>query len=155
MATAVVGTGNPIASTSTSGDGELLPSASPTWRLVGNPTVSYQIQPSKEPFGERRTDRVFATTHWSVVLVARDDGPEGLQAFDVLCRAYWTTLYAYALRDGLTPQNAVQGLLAQLLARRDLHRVGPERGRFQSFLMAALKNILVSRTPPLGVGPHY
>ena len=37
----------------------------------------------------------FATTHWSVVLTAKEG-----DALEKLCRAYWSPLYAYIRRDG-------------------------------------------------------
>jgi RNA polymerase sigma-70 factor (ECF subfamily) len=67
---------------------------------------------------------------------------------EALCRAYWPPLYAYARRDGLTPQDAqdaIQEFIGSLLRRNDLASVSPEKGRFRSFLLAALKNFLVSR----------
>jgi len=91
----------------------------------------------------------FATTEWSVVLRATQDGSSGaLQALEALCRAYWPPLYAYARREGLTShdaEDAIQEFIFNLLRKNDLAAVSPERGRFRSFLMKALKNFLVSR----------
>jgi RNA polymerase sigma-70 factor (ECF subfamily) len=91
----------------------------------------------------------FLTTEWSVVLQAgQDKCPGAAQALEALCRAYWPPLYAYARRDGLTPQDAqdaIQEFIGSLLRRNDLASVSPEKGRFRSFLLAALKNFLVSR----------
>ena len=40
--------------------------------------------------------RVFATTHWSVVLAAGEaDTPQSSAALEQLCRAYWYPLYAH------------------------------------------------------------
>ena len=71
-----------------------------------------------------------------------------MTALDQLCRVYWPALFVYARRDGLLPpdaQDAVQGFIAQLLARQDLNHVSPDKGRFRSFLCAAFKNFLISR----------
>src|SRR5271168_2267937 len=91
----------------------------------------------------------FSTTRWSVVLQAgQDQCPGSAQALELLCRAYWPPLYAYARREGLTPQDAqdaTQEFIGNLLRRNDLATVSPEKGRFRSFLLAALKNFLVSR----------
>ena len=91
----------------------------------------------------------FLTTEWSVVLQAgQDKCPGAAQALEALCRAYWPPLYAYARRDGLTPQDAqdaTQEFIGSLLRRNDLASVSPEKGRFRSFLLGALKNFLVSR----------
>src|ERR1017187_9023780 len=57
--------------------------------------------PSSEA-GERRP--VFVTTHWSVVLSARQkDSPETAAALETLCRTYWYPLYAYVRRQGAQP----------------------------------------------------
>lgn len=91
----------------------------------------------------------FLTTAWSVVLRAGQDKCRGTaQALEALCRTYWPPLYAYARRQGLTPQDAqdaTQEFISNLLRRNDLASVSPEKGRFRSFLLAALKNFLVSR----------
>jgi hypothetical protein len=43
----------------------------------------------------------FATTHWSVVLAAKQsDSSQSAAALEKLCRAYWRPLYAYIRRDG-------------------------------------------------------
>ena len=91
----------------------------------------------------------FLTTEWSVVLQAgQDKHPGATQALESLCRTYWPPLYAYARRQGLTPhdaQDVTQEFIAHLLRRSDLATVSPDKGRFRSFLLGALKNFLVSR----------
>src|ERR1035441_7584132 len=47
---------------------------------------------------------VFVTTHWSVVLSARQkDSPQSAAALETLCRTYWYPLYAYVRRQGHSP----------------------------------------------------
>ena len=91
----------------------------------------------------------FLTTQWSLVLQAADpDSPEATRALESLCRIYWPPLYAYARRSGLSAhdaQDVTQDFIAHLLRRNDLAFVSPEKGRFRSLLLAALKNFLVSR----------
>ena len=91
----------------------------------------------------------FCTTQWSVVLrAAADDSLETTRALEALCSTYWPPLYAFARRDGLSPhdaQDAIQDFIQQLLRRHDLTSVSPGKGRFRSWLLAALKNFLVSR----------
>jgi RNA polymerase sigma factor (sigma-70 family) len=85
---------------------------------------------------------VFATTHWSVVLAAGEQNtPQSAAALEQLCRAYWYPLYAYARRRGYGHEDAqdlIQGFLAQLLERQAFARVDRRKGRFRSFLLAAL-----------------
>jgi RNA polymerase sigma-70 factor (ECF subfamily) len=90
----------------------------------------------------------FATTHWSAVLAAgRGKSTEARQALDELCRVYWKPLYAFVQRQGYDAdqaQDLTQTFFADLIARHDLARVDPARGRFRSFLLAALKHFLAN-----------
>jgi RNA polymerase sigma-70 factor (ECF subfamily) len=89
---------------------------------------------------------LFATTHWSVVLAAaNEETPQAAAALEHLCRAYWYPLYAYVRREAYSPadaQDLTQGFFAQLLARKSLARVGPEKGKFRSFLLASMRHFL-------------
>lgn len=89
----------------------------------------------------------FPSTLWSLVLKAgASPGPSA--ALEDLCRAYWPPLYSFLRRQGHSPQDAedlVQGFLARLLAREDLGGVGPEKGRFRTFLLAALRNFTIKQ----------
>jgi RNA polymerase sigma-70 factor (ECF subfamily) len=91
----------------------------------------------------------FSTTQWSIVLEAgQDRSPGSAQALEALCKTYWPPLYAYSRREGLAPpdaQDVTQEFIGTLLRRNDLASVSPQKGRFRSFLLAALKNFLVSR----------
>ena len=88
----------------------------------------------------------FATTHWSVVLEAgRRQRPQAAEALEKLCRLYWYPLYAYTRRRGYRPEDAqdlTQAFFAHLLSKDFLRGVGPEKGRFRSFLLACLKHFL-------------
>jgi len=88
----------------------------------------------------------FATTHWSVVL-ATGQGPSSSAqgALEQLCRIYWYPLYAYIRRRGYGHEDAqdlTQAFLLQLLERQSFARVDRGRGRFRSFLLAALNYFL-------------
>ncbi len=89
---------------------------------------------------------LFATTHWSVVLEAGGHQlPEATEALEKLCRLYWYPLYAYIRRRGSNPEDAqdlTQAFFAHLLSKDFLRGVGPEKGRFRSFLLACLKHFL-------------
>ncbi|MCI0535434.1 MAG: hypothetical protein L0Z50_09400 [Verrucomicrobiales bacterium] len=94
----------------------------------------------------------FRTTHWSIVLQAGDGGDScSAAALEHLCAAYWYPLYGYLRRRGYDPheaQDLTQEFFAQLLQRRFLDAVGPEKGKFRSFLLAAMNNFLANQ--PLG-----
>jgi DNA-directed RNA polymerase specialized sigma24 family protein len=93
--------------------------------------------------------RIFATTHWSVVLAAGgNDSPQARQALERLCRTYWYPLYAHVRRRGYgheEAQDLTQGFLLQLLERDSFARVERGRGRFRSFLLAALNYYLADQ----------
>jgi RNA polymerase sigma-70 factor (ECF subfamily) len=94
----------------------------------------------REPVGG-----VFATTHWSVVLAAREGGAEAAGALEALCRAYWSPLYAFVRRRGQSPHDAqdlTQEFFARLLESDFLQAVERGKGRFRSFLLAALEHFL-------------
>ena len=89
----------------------------------------------------------FRTTRWTIVLEAGRGAEGGRAALEELCGAYWYPLYALARRRGLAAvdaQDAVQGFFADLLARGDVARADPERGRFRAFLAKAFTNHLAN-----------
>jgi RNA polymerase sigma-70 factor (ECF subfamily) len=66
----------------------------------------------------------FATTHWSVVLKAGENGSTNVsEAMTELCRTYWYPLYAYVRRKGYdsdAAQDLTQEFFARLLSRNYL-----------------------------------
>jgi RNA polymerase sigma factor (sigma-70 family) len=111
---------------------------------TANQTASHTA-PDSTPHAPRP---VFVTTHWSLVLSARDrQSPQSAAALEKLCRAYWYPLYAYARRAGQSKENAedlTQAFFAQLLEKKFLDSVQQERGRFRSFLLVALKRFMAN-----------
>jgi RNA polymerase sigma factor (sigma-70 family) len=91
----------------------------------------------------------FATTRWSVVLAAGSpSSSHHEQALGTLCEAYWFPLYAYLRRRGYDThraEDAIQAFFAMLLEKNGLHRAKQDRGRFRSFLLASLKNLLADQ----------
>lgn len=85
----------------------------------------------------------FATTHWSVVTAASGPDPaRSGEALNRLCSVYWYPLYAFVRRQGYAAADAedlTQGFFAELLRRGSLAAVAPEKGRFRTFLLVALK----------------
>jgi len=90
----------------------------------------------------------FVTTRWSVVLAAQDkSSPDAAAALETLCRAYWYPLYAFVRRSGHLPEDAqdlTQEFFARLLQKHWLDAAEPERGRFRTFLIMALKRLLAN-----------
>ncbi len=93
-----------------------------------------------------REQRVFATTHWSIVLAAGDaSSPASAGALEQLCRSCWYPVYAFLRRLGHNPtdsQDLTQGFFAFLLERELITKATPEAGRFRSFLLGTLQNWL-------------
>jgi len=90
----------------------------------------------------------FTTTHWSVVLSARQvDSPEAADALAQLCQTYWYPLYAYMRRRGHgihDAQDLTQEFFVRLLEKNFLSAVRQERGKFRWFLLSALKRFLIN-----------
>ena len=90
----------------------------------------------------------FCSTHWSVVLTAAQaPSSESTQALERLCRTYWYPLYAFVRRSGYGADDAedlTQEFFARLLEKKWLAEADPARGRFRSFLLAALKHFLAN-----------
>ena len=66
-------------------------------------------------------------------------------ALEQLCAGYWYPLYAHVRRRGHWPDDAAdltQEFFATLLRRNSLASVGPEKGRFRTFLLASLDHFL-------------
>lgn len=110
--------------------------------------------PSEEGPVEPTRHQWFATTHWSVVLTAKQgDASAAAGALEKLCRAYWLPLYAYIRRDGCDhteAQDLTQEFFARLLARDYLQHLHHQQGKFRSFLLSYLKNFLSEQRRKVG-----
>src|SRR5438552_6076954 len=86
----------------------------------------------------------FTTTHWSVVLAAKDPNSEVARAaLEKLCQSSWAPLYAFLRSQGNSPEDAMdvtQGFLAELIHKRRLEKAEQHKGRFRSFLLASIKH---------------
>ena len=89
----------------------------------------------------------FTTTHWSVVILAGDpNSPQAASALEKLCRTYWLPLYSYVRRQGYGPHDAqdlTQGFFGRLLRLNSFADVSGEKGKFRTFLLAALNHYLL------------
>jgi RNA polymerase sigma-70 factor (ECF subfamily) len=64
-----------------------------------------------------------------------------------LCQSYWSPLYAFVRRQGFAAHEAedlTQEFFANLLSKDFLANVGPEKGRFRSFLLACMRHFLAN-----------
>lgn len=93
-----------------------------------------------------RSGEWFSTTHWTTVLAAREAAsPQSSEALEKLCRAYWWPLYAFVRRRGFESHDAqdlTQEFFTRLLEKNWLESVDRNKGKFRSFLLAALEHFL-------------
>jgi len=88
---------------------------------------------------------VFVTTRWTRVLEARGDSTEAKAALGDLCAAYYAPVFAFIRRNAPDEDSArdlTQEFFARLLARGGIAAADPQRGRFRSFLLGAVKHFL-------------
>jgi DNA-directed RNA polymerase specialized sigma24 family protein len=91
---------------------------------------------------------LFASTRWTVVLEAgesRAASAQALSALSELCQIYWRPLYSFLRKQGFGPDDAqdlTQGFFADLIENRSYARADPDKGRFRSFLLGALKHFV-------------
>src|ERR1035437_3599663 len=88
-------------------------------------------------------------THGRFILSAMDKQRpvEAADALERLCRVYWPPLYAYVRRLGESPHDAqdlTQEFFARFLDKDYLAAVDQAKGRFRSFMLAALKHFLAN-----------
>jgi RNA polymerase sigma-70 factor (ECF subfamily) len=106
--------------------------------------------PQSPPPHTDRSPRAFMTTHWSVVLAAVGDraSPSAAGALSTLCATYWYPLYAFVRRQGHPPDEAedlTQAFFERVLEKGYLDAVvGPEKGKFRTFLLVCLKRFLAN-----------
>jgi RNA polymerase sigma-70 factor (ECF subfamily) len=100
----------------------------------------------KDPSGPRE----FSTTHWSLVVAAKSDEASqtcARKALEELCKAYWYPLYAFVRNRGYTSDDAqdlTQSFFARLIETTGFASADPERGRFRSYLLGAMKHFLAN-----------
>lgn len=101
----------------------------------------------------------FRTTHWSLIAAAARQQSERStddelnadtshlappqDALQQLCQTYWYPVYSFLRRNGRNREDAedlTQGFFTRLLDKRVLAEADSERGRFRTFLLAAVKH---------------
>src|SRR6185295_12740025 len=87
----------------------------------------------------------FAATRWTLVLRARGESVEARTALSELCEAYYQPVLRFLRREGREEDAArelAQEFFARVLAGGGFDEADPERGRFRSYLLGALKHFL-------------
>lgn len=88
------------------------------------------------------------TTRWTIILqAANPDAPGSCEALEALCRKYWQPLYAYVRCSGKNhddAQDITQSYFQHLIEKNLPARVSPAGGRFRSYLLATLRNFMLT-----------
>ena len=90
----------------------------------------------------------FPTTHWSLIVSARDEGAQAEAALAELCRIYWYPIYSFIRARSVSAdeaQDLTQEFFLQLLSRGTISAANPAAGRFRSFLAVSLKHFLADQ----------
>ena len=95
---------------------------------------------------DRQHSGAFFTTRWTLVMRARGDAPEARAALGELCEAYWAPVFHFLRREGRdedTSRELAQSFIERLLATGGaIDGADPDKGRFRSYLLGALKHFL-------------
>ncbi|MBN8421097.1 MAG: sigma-70 family RNA polymerase sigma factor [Verrucomicrobia bacterium] len=86
----------------------------------------------------------FMATCWTLVLRANAASPEGRAALSDLCAAYYQPVFVFLRRSGFDEDMArdhAHSFFAHLL-QRGIPGPDPERGRFRSYLLGAVKHFV-------------
>jgi RNA polymerase sigma-70 factor (ECF subfamily) len=87
----------------------------------------------------------FAPTRWTLVLRARGETVEAQAALSELCEAYYQPVLRFLRREGRDEDAArelTQEFFARILSGGGFDGADPERGRFRSYVLGALKHFL-------------
>jgi hypothetical protein len=93
-------------------------------------------------------DKLFFSTRWALVRKAGDSATttaHALSALSELCQVYWRPVYVFLRKQGYGREDAqdlTQGFFAHLIENRGYAHADPEKGRFRSFLLVALKHFV-------------
>ena len=92
-----------------------------------------------------RPNRAFLTTQWTRVLQARGDSEDARTALSDLCEAYYNPVLTFIRaqsREDDRSRDLTQEFFARFLKKDGFAKLDPARGRFRSYLLAAVKHFL-------------
>jgi RNA polymerase sigma factor (sigma-70 family) len=89
----------------------------------------------------------FPMTRWTRVLAARGGSAEAKTALSELCAAYYEPVHTYLTHTapGESARDLTHAFFAQLLERGGLTSVQPQRGKFRSYLLGAVKHFIADQ----------
>ena len=92
---------------------------------------------------------MFPSTRWTLLAQATMTGDAaGQEALSRLCENYRPPVVAFLNHKGVAPSEAedwAQELFARLLTSRAWKRADPEKGKFRTFLLGILRNVMKSQ----------
>src|SRR5687768_13477436 len=100
---------------------------------------------------ERTTDiglggTAFPSTRWSQLIGSKSSSPDYRKGLERILLEYWKPVYVFVRRAwGKSNEDAkdlTQSFFAEIIEKDLLAKYAPHRGRFRTFLKAALKNFL-------------
>jgi RNA polymerase sigma factor (sigma-70 family) len=103
------------------------------------------MSPATPSEGPAQHPASFRPTRWTLVLRARGGTAAAQAALAELCESYYGPVLAFIRhsgRDGEAARDLTQEFFARLLAHHGLDTADPERGRFRSFVLGAVKHFL-------------
>lgn len=98
--------------------------------------------------GGRQRMSSFQDTRWSLIAAAREQPQLARQALEQLCRAYRPPVLAYLRRSGMAGNDAedlTQAFFVHFLERGWYAEADPQRGRFRSLLLTALRRFVIDQ----------
>jgi RNA polymerase sigma-70 factor (ECF subfamily) len=90
----------------------------------------------------------FQTTKWSVIAAAKGDGDIARVALKELCSDYYPPVVAFLRAEGKTEGEALDiahDFFLSILEGMGFPGANPQKGKFRSYLLGALKNFLANR----------
>src|SRR5262245_23694400 len=90
----------------------------------------------------------FAPTRWTLILRSRGETPEARAALGELCEMYYQPVFRFLRREGRDEdeaREAAQEFFARVLRNSGFSEADPDRGRFRSYLLGALKHFLADQ----------
>ena len=87
----------------------------------------------------------FATTQWTQILLSQGESAQARVALNQLCTSYYAPVQTFircSLQRGESADDLTQEFFTRILTGRAFANVDPDRGRFRSYLLGAVKHFL-------------
>ena len=95
---------------------------------------------------QNKNQDAFLTTQWTRVIAAKGQSNDARSALGELSESYYAPVVSFLKKEGRSDDAArdlAHSFFAWLLSRDALATLEPERGRFRSYLLGALKHFII------------